>query len=212
METDDPRSALDALVVARGESYAALSRMLRRNDAYLQQYVKRGTPRVLAEADRKLLAGYFRVDESVLGGPAGARAMPVAARVRRLDAAASAGPGALVEEDRLLGAALLDPALLLSLNLRAAHSAVLPARGDSMSPTIEDGDLMLIDESDHRVATRPAIFVIRFDGALMVKRLARSGEQLKITSDNVRFPPMPPALPDEVEILGRVVWLSRRLK
>ena len=55
MEAIDPRVVLDRLVTAGGESYAALSRMLRRNPAYLQQYVKRGTPRLLAERDRKLL-------------------------------------------------------------------------------------------------------------------------------------------------------------
>ena len=64
METGDPRAVLDALVAKSGESYAALSRMLQRNEAYLQQYVKRGTPRLLAERDRKLLASYFRVDEA----------------------------------------------------------------------------------------------------------------------------------------------------
>ena len=51
MEAPDPRTALDRLVEASGESYAALSRMLHRNPAYLQQYVKRGTPRLLAERE-----------------------------------------------------------------------------------------------------------------------------------------------------------------
>lgn len=41
--------------------------MLRRNAAYLQQYVERGTPKVLAEDDRELLARHFNVDERELG-------------------------------------------------------------------------------------------------------------------------------------------------
>ena len=110
MDMVDPRTALDELVTASGVGYAALSRMIRRNDAYLQQYVKRGTPRILAERDRKLLAAFFRVDEIVLGGSASSA--PVTVPVRRLDVAASAGPGGLAEDERQLGNSYLDPGLL----------------------------------------------------------------------------------------------------
>ena len=212
MEPADPRAALDALVATSGESYAALSRMLRRNEAYLQQYVKRGTPRLLAERDRKLLASYFRVDEAVLGGPQSDAIIPPSAQVRRLDIAASAGPGVLAEDDRALGSEYFDPRLLHSLGVRADRSAALRAKGESMAPTIEDGDLMLVDESDRRISARDGIFVIRIDGALMVKRVAHFGEVLKITSDNPDFPVMLPRRSESIEIVGRVVWLSRTLK
>jgi repressor LexA len=212
MDTADPRAVLDALVIKSGESFAALSRMLQRNDAYLQQYVKRGTPRLLAERDRKLLASYFRVDEAVLGGPVSDAVMPPSAQVRRLDIAASAGPGVLAEDDRVLGSEYFDPRLLHSLGVRADRSAALRAKGESMAPTIEDGDLMLVDESDRRISARDGIFVIRIDGALMVKRVAHFGEVLKITSDNPDFPVMLPRRSDSIEIVGRVVWLSRTLK
>lgn len=211
MEAPDPRTALDRLVEASGESYAALSRMLHRNPAYLQQYVKRGTPRLLAERDRKLLAGYFRVDEALLGGPS-RPAIPVVAQVRRLDVAASAGPGGLAEDDRLLGGELFDPRLLASLGVREDQSAVLRAQGELMSPTIEDGDRMLIDERDRQIVARGGIFVIRLDGALMVKRVAKAGGHVAVTSDNLAFPPIPLRGPEEVEVLGRVVWLSRALR
>lgn len=211
MEATDPRMALDRLVQASGESYAALSRMLGRNAAYLQQYVKRGTPRLLPERDRKLLAGYFRVSEVLLGGPE-APVAPAVAQVRRLDIAASAGPGGLAEDDRLLGSEMFDPRLLASLSVRADESAVLRAQGDSMSPTIEDGDSMLIDESDRRIVSRGGIFVIRMDGVLMVKRVAKAGERIAVTSDNADFPPIPLREPGEIEVLGRVVWLSRALR
>ena len=211
MEAIDPRAVLDRLVTAGGESYAALSRMLRRNPAYLQQYVKRGTPRLLAERDRKLLAGYFRVDEAELGGPS-APAIPTVARVRRLDVAASAGPGGLAEEDRLLGGELFDPRLLASLGVREGQSAVLRAQGDSMTPTIQDGDRMLIDERDRSPGARGGIYVLRLDGALMVKRVAKTGDGIAVTSDNPDFPAIVLPAPDAVDVLGRVVWLSRALR
>src|SRR3546814_13360797 len=54
----------------RRENYDALSRLIGRNPSYIQQYIKRGTPRKLSETDRRTLARYFGVDEQLLGGPA----------------------------------------------------------------------------------------------------------------------------------------------
>ena len=57
----EARAALQRLIEERGEDYAGLSRLLGRNAAYIQQYIKRGNPRKLAEDDRRLLARYFAV-------------------------------------------------------------------------------------------------------------------------------------------------------
>lgn len=205
MEASDPRQVLDALIVERGVGYAALSRMIGRNDAYLQQFIKRGTPRALAERDRRMLAAFLRVDEQVLGGP------PVAAppTIRRLDLAASAGPGALAEDDRPAGSMVIDPAVLAGRD--PALLSLLPARGDSMLPLIHDGDMMLVDASDRRPGARGGIYVVRLDGALMVKRVSvRAGEAI-VASDNPDYPPIAPRPASDLEIAGRVIWLSRAL-
>ena len=199
------RARLALLIEQHGGSYAALSRMLRRNEAYLQQYVRRGTPRRLAERDRKLLAAYFRVDEAELGGVAG----PALAAIRRLEVEASAGPGALVGDEAASGAMQLDPRLLEALRLDPAQAAMLRARGDSMEPTIHDGDQMIVDERDRTVDRSPAIFVLRLDGELLVKRVARTGTGFRVLSDN---PAYPPRAADTLEIVGRVVWLARTLR
>jgi hypothetical protein len=64
---DEVRATLQRLVEERGDSLAALSRMVRRNDAYLQQFIKRGTPDRLPEDERRMLAMYFNIDERELG-------------------------------------------------------------------------------------------------------------------------------------------------
>src|SRR5215470_12267414 len=64
-----PRAELERLILERREDYAGLSRLIGRNAAYIQQFIKRGVPRRLAEEDRRKLARYFGVDESLLGGP-----------------------------------------------------------------------------------------------------------------------------------------------
>ena len=70
MPEADPRAVLQRLIDERREDYAGLSRLIGRNAAYIQQYVKRGTPKRLAEQDRRLLARYFGIPENLLGGPA----------------------------------------------------------------------------------------------------------------------------------------------
>jgi phage repressor protein C with HTH and peptisase S24 domain len=205
MEAIDPRPALDALITERGVGYAALSRMIGRNEAYLQQFIKRGTPRTLAERDRRLLAAFFRVDEEVLGGPPSA----TTPAIRRLDLAATAGPGGLAEDDRLAGSMVLDPAILAGRD--PARLSLLPAKGDSMLPLIHDGDMMLVDETDRRPGARGDVYVVRLDGALIVKRVSVKAGQAAITSDNPDYPPIAPRPAGEVEVIGRVVWLSRSL-
>ena len=209
MAAADPRAALARLVAAHGESYAALSRLLGRNPAYLQQYVMRGTPRVLSERDRARLASWFRVDEAVLGGPERAVGPVV---VPRLDVAASAGPGGIVEGEAALGGMAIDAGLVRSLGVDVGALSMIRAQGDSMLPTIADGDEILIDTSDRRVTSRGGIFVVRLDGALIVKRIARDGLGLTIRSDNPAYGAIEGDMARKAEIIGRVVWLARALR
>lgn len=65
--TETPASVILRLSIERDESLASLSRRVGRNEAYLQQFVKRGTPQVLPEDVRLLLAQHFRIDERLLG-------------------------------------------------------------------------------------------------------------------------------------------------
>ena len=70
MDGVEQRAALAAAIEARGVPLSMLSRMLGRNAAWLQQYLKRGTPRLLPEADRRRLATYLGISDASLGGPA----------------------------------------------------------------------------------------------------------------------------------------------
>ena len=73
---DDPRTALEELIRQRGVNYSSISRLLGRNVSYIQQYLRKGSPRHLDEQDRQILAQFFGVDEAVLGGPV-ARHTPI---------------------------------------------------------------------------------------------------------------------------------------
>lgn len=83
-------------------------------------------------------------------------------------------------------------------------------RGNSMSPTIEDNDLVLIDRSDRAVRDQDAIWAFTIGDVAMMKRLRVRGENVTILSDNDRVPP-DHAHPEEINIVGRVSHIVRRL-
>jgi phage repressor protein C with HTH and peptisase S24 domain len=83
-------------------------------------------------------------------------------------------------------------------------------RGNSMSPTIEDNDLVLIDRSDRSVRDQDAIWAFTIGEVAMMKRLRIRGEQVTILSDNAHVPP-DHAHPEEIHIVGRVSHIVRRL-
>jgi phage repressor protein C with HTH and peptisase S24 domain len=205
VEPEDQRAALAALAAARGESLAGLSRLLGRNAAYLQQYIERGSPRMLREDDRKKLARYLGVPEAQLGGPAAAAIVAIP----RLDVSASAGPGSLVEEE-ITAPLRLDAEFVRGLGVRPEALSMITVRGDSMVPTLADGDAILVDTRARDGGD--GIQVVRHDGVLLVKRLRRAGTALELVSDNPAYPPIVVAPGDSLEVIGRVVWLARRLR
>lgn len=206
MEPEAQRAALAALMAERGVSFAELSRVIGRNPAYLQQYVKRGTPRELAERDRARLAAYLGVAEARLGG----RPNESNVEVPRIDVGASAGPGGLVDGEERRRPFAFPPALLRQLGVSPAAASMIRVRGDSMSPTLEDGDEILVDRDSRRVEGRGGIFVLRLDGELMVKRLRPAVGGVEVASDNPDYPPRVVAA-RAIEVIGRVAWLSRAI-
>lgn len=212
--TDDARASLDALIRDSGEDYSSISRLLGRNPAYIQQFIKRGTPRRLAEDDRLKLAAYFRVPEERLGGRTRPTAQLPAAitYIPRIDIAASAGPGGIAEieeQGRPLG---LDPALLRDLGVRRpALLSIIRVLGDSMEPTLREGDDILVDRGIS-VPRWGAIHVLRLDDMLVVKRLLRDGKKgCVIRSDNMAYADIRVEDPGTISLIGRVLWCGRRL-
>lgn len=211
----DARAQLERLIRERGEDYAGLSRLIGRNAAYVQQYIKRGIPRRLAEEDRRLLARYFGVPEALLGGPP---ARPDVAEshvvVPQLDIGASAGPGAFADGERLRSHVAFDAQWLRRLGAGDVRQlSTIRVEGDSMMPTLADGDEILVDRSDVAERLRDGIYVLRMDDALIVKRLSvnPAARTVSICSDNEAYPGWPDCPLSAIDIVGRVVWAGRRI-
>ena len=210
MDETEQRRALERLIEEKGGDYAGLSRLIGKNPAYIQQFIRRGSPRHLAERDRRAIAEFFGVDENLLGGASDRKSSYVA--IDRLAVGASAGGGAEVGDERGAGRIAFDPALLRQLGIRADAASLITVQGDSMEPTLSDGDDIMVDRAAAARPLREGVHVIRMDGTLMVKRLARApGGRLSVLSDNDAYPRLDNVEPDAVEIMGRVVWAGRRL-
>ena len=69
MTVTDPRARLLELAADRRVSLTRLSGLIGRNATYLQQFVRKGSPRKLEEGDRATLASFFGVDQAELGAP-----------------------------------------------------------------------------------------------------------------------------------------------
>lgn len=216
METRDPRARLLQLAEARKTSLAQLSALIGRNASYLQQFVRKGSPRKLEEGDRRVLARFFGVDESELGGSeensraiAGKAPQADWIDVPRLALGASAGPGALEGEELAFGSLRFSARWLRGQGLDPGNLSAIAVSGDSMDPTLRDGDEILVDRTPRPL--RDGIHVVRVEDAVLVKRLdAGMPGRITLISDNPAYRPLELA-PGEVQVIGRVVWKGGRL-
>jgi len=89
---------------------------------------------------------------------------------------------------------------------------LIEARGDSMDPTIADGDAVLIDRSLKQVAVGN-LYALRFKNAVMIKRLQPiSAGRIKVMSDNKLYDSYEIDLEaGDIEIIGQVIWIGREL-
>ena len=201
------RATLEQLIQRSGDGYAALSRLIGRNPAYIQQYLRRGVPRRLSETDRHLLARHFGVSEVLLGAPPARTIAPSSTHHGAVEIAWLHGTSSRTQGLQL------DQALVSRLSARGtACLAALPLKGDAMAPTLLDGDHLLVDTED-RHPLRDGIYAIESESQVVVKRLSvhPATQQVAILSDNATYPSFPDCDPARIRIIGRIVWLGRQL-
>lgn len=101
-------------------------------------------------------------------------------------------------------------------NLQEKDLAIITAKGDSMSPTISEGAILLVNSAYSRIESGK-VYALLHDDEVRVKRLFIGfGGDCRITSDN----PNKTLYPDEsispealagLKIVGRVVWTGGML-
>lgn len=136
--------------------------------------------------------------------------------VPRYDVRASAGHGAVVPFEDIDGGRqfmAFRTEWLRRIGVQPSSAEVLVAVGDSMEPTIRDGDLILIDRSIKQVVD-DGIYVLVLGGMVLLKRLQnRRDSSVVLKSDNPQYDDevVPAGEVSDLRIEGRVRWFGRTL-
>ena len=199
----DPRLVLERLCAERGEDFAGLSRMLGRNRGLHPAIRPTRSAQTAEGGERRKLARYFAVSETLLGGPPESdRASRGLVSVKRHPVRVSAGPGAIVTEELGKPYFAFDERWLKALTAaEPASLSIVRVEGDSMAPTLNAGDDILVDLGDAAERLRDGIYVLRIDDALVVKRLALNpiGRRVTVQSDNPAYPDWPDCSLDDIK-------------
>ncbi len=122
------------------------------------------------------------------------------AYIRRLDVAGAAGNGTENGHEEVNGNHAYRRDWLDKQKLIAALCAVIQVDGESMEPTLNDGDVVLVNTAEKKIQSGK-VFAIRTEDGVRLKRLHKQMDgRVKVTSDN----PDKISYPDE--------WLNRDMK
>lgn len=123
---------------------------------------------------------------------------------------ASAGGGLIAESEETLPLIFRTHFITNTLSANASKLFAIKSTGDSMEPDINDGDLLIVDESKKSFrADKP--YVISIEGQVRVKILNRIGEgRVRLISKNKEYPPEEIPL-SECHVHGEVRYIQRTL-
>ncbi|HIC2033219.1 TPA: XRE family transcriptional regulator [Klebsiella pneumoniae] len=131
-------------------------------------------------------------------------------RVDILDLAVSAGPGIVNQEFvEILRSVEYEPAEARHMfdGRKAENIRIINVRGDSMSGTIEPGDLLFVDISV-KSFDGDGIYAFLYDDTAHVKRLQKMKDKLLVISDNKSYAAWDPIEKDEMNrvlVFGKVI-------
>ena len=226
--TDDPTPVNDRVREAEERAQEAEAR-IRREEARNRQQLEAALERTEEELER-LRARVGQVatdgltDETAIADPgvyqmetpeelSGIETMLSRLGLRlapwRRQVQAAAGVGAIVGDETVEGYLVFHEWWLRKHGIR--DMSVIEVSGDSMASTLENGDAILVDHQRTR-RLRGRIFVVHTEDGVVVKRLARDGDDWLLVSDNEdqqEHPPVP--WPDDAKVVGQVLWTGRTL-
>lgn len=215
----NPLALLKALLALHGGKQELLAKELEVSQPTISRWLNGG--KIVGENRDRLLE--LAAEKGLIGNtddgdmPKRAVGAPSDA-IEEIDVTAGLGGGglAMLEANGNFSAEVirdfwrLPPWVLSRFNAQPGHIKAFPCQGDSMSPTIEDGDVVFVDIR-HRVPSPPGVYVIADQfGGVIVKRLEVISKpsdeevQIRIISDNPRHGPQELTM-DEVNIVGRYV-------
>ena len=212
---------LAAMVEREGGKAAAGRKLGYKDGAFVGQMLRGERPitekTVLAVHALSGYAGWFNEGAGELATlpvaaltPSPAPGVPVV-HVPLLANAGSMGPGTDIQHDDILVGQIALSEQWVSRRLQPTNLNALRfihAYGDSMSPTFEDGDILLVDTGIKDPRVIDGVYVMAANDRLYIKRVRqRMDKALEISSDNPTVKTVDVLNGDHViDILGRVIW------
>ena len=126
-----------------------------------------------------------------------------------LDVVGAAGRGIENHSEDVIKWLPFPRPLLRSLRVKPENAHFMTSRGDSMTPTIADGAIVLVDAGYHRVRD-DGVYALVMHDVTMIKRVKRSFDgSLTLISDNSdKYPPdkLAPGEAESLRVAGKVFW------
>lgn len=143
------------------------------------------------------------------------------ARIPVHDVELAAGDGARNDGEAIIDHLAFRRDWLKRIGIAASLARIGRSRGESMWPTIWDGDMILIDtarnvlpvrQREPRDQRRSPIYALRDGDQMRIKRLERPSDDLvMLVSDNPDFPPELRPIQD-ITVLGKVAWWGHTVR
>ncbi len=126
---------------------------------------------------------------------------------------ASMGFGVTVYDETQTAVYAISKKLAKDLGINKNRTEMIFAQGDSMLPTIEGGDSLLVDLSKTKIHDGK-IYCVRIDGQLYAKRLQKiPPTTIRVVSDNEKYRSFEVDLSKNIdfdfEVIGEVCWWGR---
>ena len=132
-----------------------------------------------------------------------------AVMVPMIDLSFSMGAGLVIDDGAIVGEYPFSREWLRSrISGRVEDVMLITGEGDSMSPTIMSGDVLLVDRAQRTVRQQDQIWAIAMHDVGMIKRLRKQRHGYAILSDNPAVP-IDHAVDGEMQIVGRVISIQR---
>lgn len=204
---DDIARRVKRVVSEKSKSARAASLRAGLSEDFVSKMARRGSvPELssllrLAEALEVPVSTFFQDDYE-----------PPSVEIQAFEARPAAGDGALITEEQgetvpfsrkwLRGVTTASPDKLIMVQVW----------GDSMEPTIPENAWVMIDTTQTKIIDRQ-IYVFRHGDDARVKRLIThpTMKQLTIRSDNPDWDDITVEDPENLQIIGRVIWYSKKV-
>jgi phage repressor protein C with HTH and peptisase S24 domain len=131
--------------------------------------------------------------------------------IPRVKAKPRAGTGGLETDGDFVGRYAFHRSFIKRKQGTEDSMKIFEVAGDSMEPTLREGDLVMINENSVDIKTG-SIYLVTISDELMIKRIENRGEMLKLISDNQRYEPILVDMKAEdiyIKLHGRMVWSCR---